>query len=301
MSVELRHLRALVAVGDSDTITTAATVLGVTQPTLSRTIAQLEELVGVRLVDRSTQHLGLTDHGRRLHGDAVALIAQLDSALARLHPEDASPLRLGWAWAGLGPHTVPLLRGWRAEYTAPVEITRPDDPEASLLDASLDAAIVRRVLPEEITLPDMTTVHLYTEELMAAVPSTEHALVERDALTLADLAAHPVALCATAATVTAELWGGDTPPETITVANTDEWLTRIAMGDAVGVTAAATTYGHTHPGVTYLPVRDPARVEVSLMWPTLREHPAVEDFASFARRYFRALVERSSPPVALAL
>ncbi|WP_262506002.1 LysR family transcriptional regulator [Streptomyces sp. TRM68367] len=46
MNVELRHLRALVAIGDEGTITGAADVLRVSQPALSRTLVQLENRVG---------------------------------------------------------------------------------------------------------------------------------------------------------------------------------------------------------------------------------------------------------------
>ncbi|CAL9469504.1 Hca operon transcriptional activator HcaR [Nocardiopsis dassonvillei] len=299
MDVELRHLRALVAVGNRGTVTAAAAELGVTQPTLSRTLDRLEEIVGARLVERTTRRTGLTGRGRRLFEEASVLLARLDRALADAGA--SGPLRLGWAWAGLGEHTVPLLRGWRAVSAAEVEVRRPDDPEAGLLDGSLDAVIVRRVLPEEVSLPDTVTAHLFTETLVAGVPATGP-LARRSSVGLAELAGETVALCATSPTVTLRVWDGAAVPErTVTVANTDEWLTRIAMGDAVGVTAAATSYGHRHPGVVYLPVRDSARVEVSLVWPASRPHPEVERFASFARRHFRRVIENGSPPTVLAL
>lgn len=299
MSVEFRHLRALVAIGEHGTITDAAADLGVTQPTLSRTLARFEELVDAELVERTTRALRLTEAGSRLRDDAVELLARLDHALTRVHPTDVGPLRLGWAWAGLGRHTVPLLRAWRERSDVPVEISRPDDPEIGLLDGSLDAAVVRRVLPEEFAAADTTTAHLFTESLVAAV-AADGPLADRSAVSLAELRTQDVALCATSPTATLDLWDQD-PPRAVTVTNTDEWLTLIALGRAVGVTAAATTYGHTHPGVAYLPLADAVRVEVSLAWPTHREHPVVPEFAGFVRGHFRDLVEHASPPVVLSL
>src|SRR5581483_4475158 len=46
MNVELRHLRALAAIGDEGTITGAAVALHISQPALSRTLEQLESRVG---------------------------------------------------------------------------------------------------------------------------------------------------------------------------------------------------------------------------------------------------------------
>ena len=41
-------------------------------------------------------------------------------------------------------------------------------------------------------------------------------------------------------------------PHTITVANSDERLSRITLDDAIGVTSAATAYSYQHPDVVYL-------------------------------------------------
>jgi DNA-binding transcriptional LysR family regulator len=63
MNVELRHLRALAAIGDQGTITGAAAVLHISQPALSRTLEQLESRVGVRLVQRTTPPQAQTQAG----------------------------------------------------------------------------------------------------------------------------------------------------------------------------------------------------------------------------------------------
>ena len=63
MTVELRHLRSFLAIAEEGNITRAAARLHVSQPALSRTLAQLERDLAVRLVDRSTHHLTLTEAG----------------------------------------------------------------------------------------------------------------------------------------------------------------------------------------------------------------------------------------------
>lgn len=63
MTMELRHLRCFLAIAEEGTLTRAATRLHLTQPVVSRTLRQLEDHLGVRLIDRSTHHPGLTAAG----------------------------------------------------------------------------------------------------------------------------------------------------------------------------------------------------------------------------------------------
>ncbi|MGW2566279.1 LysR family transcriptional regulator [Streptomyces sp. NPDC001537] len=273
MNVELRHLRALTAIGDEGTITGAAAVLHLSQPALSRTLEQLESRVGVRLVERTTRTLALTDAGRQLYDRAHVILRQLDDALTEA-AAGVRPLRIGFAWAALGDLTVPLLRTWREAHPAtPVQVYRRDDPEVALRRGEIDAALVR-------TAPapgaDLEVRSLYRERRMAAVPDGDP-LATRPSVRLTDLADRPVVLCATAAT-TAELWPEGRRPRTFEVANVDEWLTVIATGDAVGVTAEATEQSHPHPGVRYLPLAGVPPVTVRMAWPRNPTHPATLAF-----------------------
>ena len=92
MTADLRHLRAFLAIAAEGSVTRAAARLHVTQPALSRTLRQLEQHLGVRLVDRSTHHLRLTAAGEevRLSGGQVGLRrAEFEGQIQRLreHPE----------------------------------------------------------------------------------------------------------------------------------------------------------------------------------------------------------------------
>ncbi|RRO13012.1 LysR family transcriptional regulator [Saccharopolyspora rhizosphaerae] len=298
MNVELRHLRALVALAESETFTTAAAVLRTTQPTLSRTITQLEELTGVRLVERTTREMSFTPAGRQLAATARELLGALDGALAELGHAEA-PLRLGWAWAGLGRHTVPLVQEWKRTYAETIELSRPRDPVEALRRNDIDAALVRRSPPSPEPLPGLAMTSLFTEKLVAAI-AVDDPRADKNTVTLTEMTQDPVAVCATAPTVTSHLWDhtGDTPT-TISVANTDEWLTRISVGDAVGVTAEATTYHHQVPDVAYRPIEDSPPVEVALTWPATTPHPRVHAFAQFARDYFATILSTTTPPLIL--
>lgn len=277
MNVELRHLRALAAIGDEGTLTGAARALHITQPALSRTLAQLEQRLGVRLVERTTRSLRLTGPGERLWESAHRILGQLDDALADAAGQLAPrPLRLAFAWAAVGSHTVPLLRDWRERHPeVPVHIRRADDPAALLRRGEADLVFLRgRPATDNPHLVHRAVTH---ERRMAAVP-VGHPLADRAEVALADLGAETVALCATAATTSAELWPAGRRPRTVTVPGVDEWLTTIATGAAVGVTAEGTVHQHPHPGVRYLPVRDADPVTVHLAWPARPGHPSTDAF-----------------------
>ncbi|CAN5397495.1 LysR family transcriptional regulator [soil metagenome] len=72
--VELRQLRKFVVLAEQRNFTRAAELLHIAQPALSREIARLEEQLGVRLIDRTSRPLQLTDAGRRFHDDALVVL-----------------------------------------------------------------------------------------------------------------------------------------------------------------------------------------------------------------------------------
>ncbi len=283
--MELRHLRAFLAIAEEGTITRAAARLHTGQPALSRTLRQLEDHLGVRLVDRSTHHLELTAAGRAFHDKAAAALAAVDTAL---DPRSLTtlPLRLGHPWAALGPHTIPLLRRWDEEHPdVPLELRRVDDRTAGLTRGTVDVALLRG----DVTAPGLVTRLLLEEERVAVVPAGS-ALADRDALTLADLAAWPIALNTVAGTTTLDLWPATArPAATIQVTNTDEWLTAIAAGRAAGITTSATPGLHKHPAIAYRPLTDAPPVPLLLAWrPGPPAHPSIPELVRLAREVVAA-------------
>jgi DNA-binding transcriptional LysR family regulator len=279
MSIELRHLRCFLAVAEESSVTRAAARLGLSQPSVSRALAALEQHLAVRLVDRSTHHLELTAEGRAFRDRAAAAVTAFDEALdaGRLPHR---PLRLGHAWSALGPYTTPLLRRWRTEHPdTALELLRIDDRTAGLARGEVDAAVLRG----PVDIAGMATELLFTEPRVAAVPSDDP-LAARVSLTLADLAAGPVVLNTVSGLTTLDLWPPRIrPTATVTVANTDDWLTAIAAGRGVGASVASTAQTHAHRGVTYRPLSDAPRVPVFLAWRSSSPHPAVRHLVALAR------------------
>ncbi len=101
VGVEIRHLAALAAVGRESSFRGAAERLGYVQSAVSHQIANLERLVGLRLVDRSrgSKTVGLTDAGRVMVVHAEEILGRLHAARAELDPTsmatDDTTLRVG--------------------------------------------------------------------------------------------------------------------------------------------------------------------------------------------------------------
>lgn len=280
--VELRHLRALDAVAEAGTVTAAAARLHMTQPALSRTLAQLEARVGVPLVDRSPRHLALTQAGATLLGHGRAILSHLDAALADTRAV-SRPLRLGYTCAVLGQQTVPLLRTWRRTHPGtPLDVVRRDNGTAGLATGETDVAVLR-TLPDD---PRIRSEALYTEDRVAALPD-DHPLAGRDAVLLAELTAAPrlpLVVWPEAGTASPELWPPQArPTRTVEVGNVDEWLNLIATGGAFGVATAGTAESHGHPGVRFLPVSDAPPATVYVSYPHHPTHPGTPEFLTAVR------------------
>ncbi|MFD7229683.1 LysR family transcriptional regulator [Streptomyces sp. NPDC059881] len=279
MSIELRHLRCFLAIAEERSLTRAAAALHLTQPAVSRSLAALERHLGVRLADRSTHHLDLTPEGRAFRDRAAAAVAAFDDALdpARLHHR---PLRLGHAWSAFGAYTTPLLRRWQEEHPdTPLELLRIDDRTAGLARGEVDAAVLRGT----VDTPGLVTALLFTEPRVAAVTS-DGPLADRATLTLDDLASGPIVLNTVSGLTTLDLWPpGSRPATTLTVGNTDDWLTAIAAGRGAGASGASTAEMHPHPGVTYRLLTDAPPVPVLLAWRATAPHPALGALAALAR------------------
>ena len=82
MDLELRHLRCLVAIVDSGSFTDAAIELGISQAAVSRTLIALEEVLGARLLHRTSRSVTPTTAGVQVLARARHLLAEADDLVA---------------------------------------------------------------------------------------------------------------------------------------------------------------------------------------------------------------------------
>src|SRR5438093_7667533 len=107
--MELRHLRYFVAVADALSFTKGAGKLHLAQPSLTRQIKDLEEEIGVRLLDRTKREVSLTEEGKSFLADArrvLAHSAEIIESVQRLRHETAT-FNIGYV-AELFDMSVPI-------------------------------------------------------------------------------------------------------------------------------------------------------------------------------------------------
>jgi DNA-binding transcriptional LysR family regulator len=190
--MEVRQLEYFVAVAEDLHFGHAADRLHIGQPAVSQQIARLERELGARLFDRTTRRVELTAAGRRLLPEAKATL----TALARLRATVVEPvdeltgtLRVGTS-EGLGDRLDQVLDSI-ANRAPGLQVRLVSLPWARRLDAlrrgELDAAFLR----PDPQVADLSTVPVWTETLVAALPAT-HPAAARSILKAADLADVPL-------------------------------------------------------------------------------------------------------------
>ncbi|KAG0194643.1 hypothetical protein DFQ28_007789 [Apophysomyces sp. BC1034] len=81
MNVTLRQLRVFIEVARLESFSRAGDEIGLTQSAVSRCVRELEVELGLRLVDRTTREVRLTDAGANLRGSVSRLLSDLDQVL----------------------------------------------------------------------------------------------------------------------------------------------------------------------------------------------------------------------------
>ncbi|MBB4688737.1 LysR family transcriptional regulator [Amycolatopsis jiangsuensis] len=280
MEVELRHLRAFVAVATRGTFTAAGRELRITQPALTRTIQQLEDAVGARLLERTPRGAEPTPAGGELLERLRVLLTDLDAALAAAGGH--AGLRIGFQWALPDPWIGDLLAAFESSAGARARLVRRDDIVAALHAGEVDAALVRG----NVQAAGIAGTLLFEEDRVAAVAAGSE-LAARTELEWTELARHPLVVnTVSGATSPADWSGGDRPGRLIECGSYDEWLTIVAAGRGIGSTTASAARAHTHAGVTHVPLRGAPTVPLRLLWPSRRS----------SDRLLRRFAELASPP-----
>src|SRR5262252_8377727 len=114
-AVELRHLRYFVAVAEMENVSRAATQkLHVAQPSLSRQIRDLEDEVGVPLLERTARSVRLTDSGRAFLEKARVILKLADDAVLKARGIAGKQELLVGDWSlGTGRIMPALLRAYQ--------------------------------------------------------------------------------------------------------------------------------------------------------------------------------------------
>ncbi len=303
--MNLRHVRAFVAVAEELSFTKAARRLHISQPPLSRQIQQLEREVGVRLFVRGPRRIELTDRGRLLLDEAKRLSAIVDEFLEtaqRVKRKSAGVLRVGIAW-GLWT-ALNRIRTHYAKDHPGVEITSEDlclrgdslTPTEAFRRQRIDVALMRA----PVDAPSVDYETLFSERIVVLIRS-DHPLARARHVTLQQLTNEKLLLFERKLSPVLydrilELYAaaGIVPRIVHTKTSPIEQagLMQVASGEGIYPSVNSRfTQPHAAIGVAELPLAEPdASIPVLLAWRRDEAAPAVSDFVASARQVFAPCV-----------
>ena len=273
--IKLRHLNVLQAVVEQGSMLRAAEQLAVSQPVVSKAIADLEQTLGLRLLERGQRGVEPTVYGRALLKRSIAIFDDLRTSVRELEflaDPTSGELRIGCTEA-MGASLVPItIERMSRQYPrirfevvlAPPEILQ----ERELRGRRVDLVIGQRVMLG-LDVSDLDVTILFHDRLWVAT-GMSHPLASRRKIALKDLVderwclppqSHPVGALVYEAFRRSGL---PTPQSIVTAPSAPFTCGLIASGQYLGVLGQMFLSAYAPPGsVNVLPVKLPIR-----QWPT---------------------------------
>ena len=256
--LETRELEYFVAVAEELHFGRAAERLGIAQPPLSRAISRLERRMGVRLLERSSRRVALTDAGSAFLTDSRRLLEAVDAAMRRAR----RAIQPGRVLMAVRPGTA---SGLIAELVRSPEAVDHDvlfthDLSAALRNGSADIALL---CLDTHDASGLQIAELTWEAPVALMPRG-HRLARRRTVTVAELA-HDAN------------FASECPPLGL-----DEIVDRVGLGLLITVVGSGAAE-RISPEVTAVPVADLPPTRLALAWLDEAPRPAVTTFVRTAR------------------
>jgi len=140
--MDLNDIPIFLKVAEAGSFSAAARALGLPKATVSRRVARLEDAIGVRLIQRTTRSLSLTDAGRRYYRECSDALAALDEANLRTAETRQEP-------AGVVRLSLPADSGFLADVVGDFMAANPKiameimltDQHLNLVEEGIDVAI----------------------------------------------------------------------------------------------------------------------------------------------------------------
>ncbi|OZI19969.1 hypothetical protein CAL26_20655 [Bordetella genomosp. 9] len=193
MRIKLRQVEGFLAAADSLSFSRAAERIGMTQPAFSQLIRDLEAALDVKLFDRSTRRVRITDVGLQLREQMRRGLLEIDNAcnnaraITRLRQGQLSLAVLPSLALGLVNDTLAAFHDSYPEVQLRLREARTPHIAELLLNYEVDLAVCSRLEPHESLVME----RLFDDELVAVLPRG-HALSPRRALQWRQLAGEPL-------------------------------------------------------------------------------------------------------------
>ncbi|MEZ5346997.1 MAG: LysR family transcriptional regulator [Pyrinomonadaceae bacterium] len=194
--MEIKQLKAFVAIAEERTFTAGAKRVNVTQAAVSMQIRQLEKEVGLPLFTRTPRRVLLTEAGECLLNRARGILREHDSALEELHEiagAEHGRLRIGSASAMFATDQLPIILERLKEVYPNSEISVSSGTSETLVDKILHGETDIAFVSLPIETPNIQTQLLYSDEVVA-IAHPSHPLAGEKYISAARLAGEKLIL-----------------------------------------------------------------------------------------------------------
>jgi DNA-binding transcriptional LysR family regulator len=289
--LELRHYRYFVAVAEERHFGRAAERLHISQPPLSQQIMAMEEMLRVRLFERSRRKVELTEAGRLLLDEARRVLAQADHAewtVRRAATGELGSLAIGFTGSSPFNQLMPkLVKGFRDRWPE-VELSLREmsttEQLAALQERRVDIGFARPA--EEVAVPGVT-LRLAQRELLLVALNAGHPLAAFDQLAMAQLAGQPFVMhprqigAGLYDRVQSLARAAGFQPEVVVEAHQISTLVGLAAAGLGICVVPEAMRGASIPNVTFRPLTDPmAFIDLFIAHSDGPLRPAVTNFLS---------------------
>lgn len=194
--MELRHLRYFTTVADAQNVTRAAARLHLAQPALSRQLTDLENEIGVKLMERGRHGVRLTPAGREFHRRARMLLADANRAADAARDAGgvvAGRLALGFFSALQLDHLAPVVQAFRKDFPK-VQMGFVNDSHEAQLQGLRDGSLDVAFLDLSKAPPDCERLVVWRIPFMVVLPA-RHRLARKKVIELGDLNGEDFVFC----------------------------------------------------------------------------------------------------------
>jgi DNA-binding transcriptional LysR family regulator len=192
-AMDLRHFRCFVAVAEELHFHRAAKRLGVAQPALSRTIKNLENSLGARLLERNNRNVELSEAGQLfLRGcrDVLGRTERIVEDARRVHRGDIGTLRIGYTDNAMNGRLPGLLKTFQAEQQD-VTLLLTHSVTSEQLDHLVNGSIDIGLATGIASRAGFGSLRVQSERFVCLVYEG-HRLASRASIRMSDLAEEPM-------------------------------------------------------------------------------------------------------------
>jgi len=301
--MKLQDLYVLTAVVQAGSMRKAAAHLNTTQPSISRSIAELERTFGVQLLDRNAQGVAPTEYGRALLNGGATVFDELRQTVKNIEflaDPEAGDVRIGCTpvlAASFVSAVVDRLSRRYPRITFHFVTGGRDALYRELNERNVDFLIARRF---GTVADDHLNVEVLYEDPWVVVAGAQNPWVRRRRIELAELVSEPWALPApksVSASVAMEAFrarGLDYPRSTVVTDNAQARISLVAAGRYLTILPSALRFPTGQPDIRVLPV-EPQMAEMPVGVVTLKNRtlsPVAQLFIDCARATAKPLAKR---------